>query len=146
MSSPIERFIERDIDSINDHLPVSRPTLKDLLELEIPEYLTRMGQKSAFKQEEIEQLAKEIPIKFHDDVRLPIVILRRMDLGRGLYSVTGSKPELFLVWKVIGQVDLGWGKIAEWEPKDRIYRPQVQILRRKLPSTTCIGFASLQDF
>jgi uncharacterized protein (UPF0216 family) len=138
-------MIEHDIETINDHLPLTRPSLKNLLELETPEYRTRTGEMSVFKQEEIVQLAKEVPIKFHDEVKLPIVILRRLDLGRGLYSVTGSKPELFLVWKIVGQVDLKWEKIAEWKLKDRMYRPQVQILRRKLPSATCIGFATQKE-
>lgn len=145
MSSPIERLIEQDIDAINDHLPRTRPTLKELLELETPEYQTQTGDMSAFKSEEIKQLVNEVPAKFHDEVRLPIVILRRLDLGRGIYSVTGSKPELFLIWKAVGQVDLEWDKIAEWVPKDRMYRPQVQLLRRKLPSATCIGFATQQE-
>ena len=138
-------MIERDIETINDHLPLTRPSLKELLKLDSPEYRTRTGEMSVFKHEEIEQLAKEVPTKFHDEVKLPIVILRRLDLGRGFYSVTGSKPELFLVWKIVGQVDLEWEKIAEWKPKDRMYRPQVQILRRKLPSATCIGFTTQKD-
>jgi uncharacterized protein (UPF0216 family) len=146
LSSPIERFIERDIETINDHLPRTRPTLNELLKLDTPEYQTRIGEMSTFKHKEIEQLANEVPTKFHDEVKLPIVILRRLDLGRGFYSVTGSKPELFLIWKTVGQVNLGWEKLAEWKPIDRMYRPQVQILRRKLPSTTCIGFTTQQEF
>jgi uncharacterized protein (UPF0216 family) len=146
LSSPIEKFIEHDIDTINDHLPMIRPSLKGLLELQIPEYLTRVGKKSTFKHEEIELLANEVPTKFHNEVKLPIVVLRRLDLGRGIYSVTGSKPELFLIWKIIGQVDLEWGELAEWKPRDRMYRPQVQILRRKLPSATCIGFTTQKEF
>ena len=145
MSSPIERIIERDIETINDDLPRTRPSLKALLELDTPEYQTKTGKMSTFKHEEIERLANEVPSKFHDDVKLPIIILRRLDLGRGIYSVTGSKPELFLIWKTVGQVDLEWEKLAEWKPKDRMYRPQVQLLRRKLPSTTCVGFTSQQD-
>ena len=145
MSSPIDRLIDRDIESINDHLPRTRPTLKQLIDLDTPEYQTRVGEISAFKPDEIKKLANDVPTKFHDEVRLPMVILRRLDLGRGIYSVTGSKPELFLIWKTVGQVDLGWEKLAQWEPKDRLYRPQVQILRRKLPSTTCIGFTTQQE-
>jgi uncharacterized protein (UPF0216 family) len=145
LSSPIERLIDHEIESVNDHLPMTRPTLKELIELDIPEYRTRIGEMSTFKSEEIEKLAEEVPTKFHDEVRLPIVILRRLDLGRGIYSVTGSKPELFLIWKNVGQVDLEWDKLAQWEPKNQIYRPQVQILRRKFPSATCIGFATQQE-
>jgi hypothetical protein len=146
VNSPIERFIEKDIETINDHLPRTRPTLRTILEMETPEYQTRAGKMSSFKHEEIELIANDVPTIFHDEVKLPIVILRRLDLGRGIYSITGSKPELFMVWKTVGQVDLEWEKMEEWKPIDRMYRPQVQILRRKLSSTTCIGFASQQEF
>ena len=96
MSSPIDKILEHEIDSINDHMPISRESLKVLLESETPKYQTRGGEDSIIKKEEILELSKEVPQRFHEDIKLPIIILRRMDYGPGIYSVAGGKPELFL--------------------------------------------------
>ncbi|MFX1367729.1 MAG: DUF61 family protein [Promethearchaeota archaeon] len=142
MSSPIDRILEHEIDSINDHMPVSRQSLKTLLESDSPRYQTRGGEESIIKKEEILEISKEVPSKFHGDIKLPIIILRRMDYGAGIYSAAGGKPELFLIHRLLGYVDLGWDQLASWKPVEKLMRPQVQTLRRKLPSSTCIGFVT----
>jgi uncharacterized protein (UPF0216 family) len=142
LSSPIDKILEHEIDSINDHMPISRESLKILLESETPKYHTRGGEDSIIKKEEILEISKEVPPRFHEDIKLPIIILRRMDYGPGIYSVAGGKPELFLVHRFLGYVDLEWEQLASWTPTERLMRPQVQTLRRKLPSSTCIGFVT----
>ena len=139
MSKFIDKMIEHDIDTLNDHLPESRVPLSELIGLDTPQFKTRIGEVSVFRVDEVEQLANEVPRHFHDDIRLPIVILRRMDYGEGIYTIAGSKPELFMVHRIIGYVDLGWQELAVWKPVEKLARPQVQLLRRKLPSTTTIG-------
>ena len=139
MSKFIDKMIEHDIDTLNDHLPDSRVPLCDLIGLENPQFRTRIGETSVFRVEEIEELVQEVPPKFHEDIRLPIVVLRRLDHGSGMYTVAGNKPELFMVHRIIGYVDLEWKNFATWKPVEKLARPQVQILRRKLPSTTTIG-------
>ncbi|UCE09074.1 MAG: DUF61 family protein [Candidatus Thorarchaeota archaeon] len=145
MSSFIERMIERDIDTANEHLPRERIPLDELLKSSDPHYVTRDGQVSVFRQEELARLEKDIPSQYHGDIRLPIIILRRIDLGRGIYTVAGEKPDLFMVRKVVqevvGQVDLEWDAFHSWKPVEQLVRPEVQVLRRELPSTTCLGFA-----
>ncbi|MHA1962034.1 MAG: DUF61 family protein [Candidatus Thorarchaeota archaeon] len=145
MSSFIERMIERDIDTANEHLPREKIPLSELLGLDNPHYVTRDGQESVLRQEELDRLEKEVPSEFHGDIRLPIVVVRRMDLGRGIYTIAGEKPDLFMVQKivqeVVGQVDLEWEILHSWKPVEQLVRPEVQVLRRELPSTTCLGFA-----
>jgi uncharacterized protein (UPF0216 family) len=137
----IEKMIERDIDTLNDHLPEARHPLSELVESESPKFKTRDGQFSEFRKEELQKLAKDVPSRFHDDILLPIVLLRRLDYGHGIYTVAGSKVELFLIHRILGYVDLAWNELASWQPVERLARPQVQLLRRKLPSTTTIGIA-----
>ena len=139
MSGFIDKMIEHDIDTLNDHLPESRVPLSDLIGLESPQFKTRIGEVSVFRVEEIEEITLEVPKRFHRDIRLPIVLLRRLDYGPGIYTIAGSKAELFMVHRIIGYVDLGWEDFAKWVPVEKLARPQVQILRRKLPSTTSIG-------
>ena len=141
MGSFIDKILEHDIDSINDDLPRRRVSLKELIAAELPQYVTRNGETSAFHKEEIAKLGEIVPRKFHGDIWLPIVILRRIDHGPGMHTVTGSKVELFLIQHlIVGDVDLEWDKLPGWEMNDRLARPHVQILRRELPSTTCLGF------
>lgn len=141
MSKFIDKMIEHDIDTLNDHLPEARIPLSDLVGLDSPKFRTRIGEDSVFREEEIGELAVEVPQRLHGDVRLPIVILRRLDYGTGIYTIAGNKTELFMVHRVIGYVDLGWDEFTRWTPVERLARPQVQALRRKLPSTTTIGIA-----
>jgi uncharacterized protein (UPF0216 family) len=137
----IEKMIERDIDTLNDHLPESRLPLSELVEEESPKYRTRDGQYSVFRKEEITELAAEVPARFHQDILLPIVLLRRLDYGRGIYTISGGKTESFTIHRVLGYVDLEWNDYGKWKPIEKLARPQVQLLRRKLPSTTTIGIA-----
>ncbi|MHA2119245.1 MAG: DUF61 family protein, partial [Candidatus Thorarchaeota archaeon] len=106
-----------------------------------PQFRTRDGQISVYRKEELDELAAEVPTRFHNDVHLPIVLLRRLDYGTGIYTVAGNKIELFTIHRVIGYVDLEWGNFVSWNPVETLARPQVQLLRRKLPSTTSIGIA-----
>jgi uncharacterized protein (UPF0216 family) len=137
----IEKMIEHDIDTLNDHLPESRHPLSELIESDSPKFKTRDGQFSEFRKEELTELAKEVPQRFHDEILLPIVLLRRLDYGQGIYTVAGSKVELFTIHRILGYVDLDWKDYGRWKPVERLARPQVQLLRRKLPSTTSIGIA-----
>ncbi|MFW9933675.1 MAG: DUF61 family protein [Candidatus Thorarchaeota archaeon] len=142
MSRFIEKMLENDIDTANDHLPTQKVCLATLLKEEKPSYLTRGGENSRFLVEEIAHLAEEIPLEHHSSFMLPIVILRRMDLGIGIYTIAGSKTELFLVHKMLGQNPIDWTQLRSWRPIDKLARPQVQIIRKKLPSTTCLGFTT----
>ncbi len=139
MSSKIDKMLEHDIDTLNDHLPHARINLADLLKHDDPHFITRSGEKSVFKVEELEWLRKDIPTQFHASIRLPIVLLRRLDYGPGIHSVAGNKTELFMIHKVLGYDDLAWDNFTTWKPIEKLARPQVQIIRKKMPSTTSLG-------
>ncbi|MGD9394832.1 MAG: DUF61 family protein [Candidatus Thorarchaeota archaeon] len=145
MSKFIDKMIEHDIDTLNDHLPESRIPLSDLIGMDSPQFKTRVGEVSVFRVEEIEELAQKVPKKYHKEIGLPIVILRRLDYGSGIYTVAGNKAELFTVHRIIGYVDLEWDVFAQWKPIEKLARPQVQTLRRRLPSTTTIGIAMSKE-
>lgn len=139
MSPSIDRLIEHEIDTLNDHLPETRVTLQELTESGKSFFITRSGEKSIFRKEEIEWLREQVPNQYHDSIRLPIVILRRLDHGLGIYTVAGNKTELFMIHRVLGYVNLEWKNFASWKPIEQLARPQVQFLRKKMPSTSCIG-------
>lgn len=139
MNSKLDKLLEHEIDTLNDHLPRARIRLIDLLKEENPHYVTRSGERSVFKGEELEWLSKEVPKNLHEFIRLPIVLLRRLDQGQGIHSISGNKTELFMIHKILGYDDLAWENFAKWKPIDHLARPQVQIIRQKLPSTTSLG-------
>lgn len=139
MNSKIDKMLEHEIDTLNDHLPRARIRLADLLKEENPHYVTRSGEKSVFKAEDLEWLSKEVPTKFHKLVRLPLVLLRRLDYGPGIHTVSGNKTELFLIHKILGYDDLVWDNFSAWKPVEELARPQVQIIRWKMPTTTSLG-------
>jgi uncharacterized protein (UPF0216 family) len=139
LNSKIDKLIEHEIDTLNDHLPRSRIYLVDLLKGEDPYFVTRSGEKSVFKIEELEWFRNEVPVKFQKSIRLPIVLLRRLDRGLGIHTVAGNKTELFVIHKILGYDDLEWDNFTTWKPVEQLARPQVQIIRQKLPSTTSLG-------
>ncbi len=141
MGSFIERAIEREIDSINDHLPQNTLPLSEFRENPHLSYVTKGGEQSSFRKEEIQFLLQEVPSHLQNELRLPIVILRRMDLGPGIYTITGGRVAAFLLHRALGDVDLRWEDLASWRSETTLARPQVQVIRRRLPTTTCIGFA-----
>lgn len=139
MSRHLDRLIEHDIDTLNNHLPEKRVPFLEILTQEAPKFKTRGGESSAFRKEEIDWLAEFIPKEYHDDVSLPLVVLRRMDQGKGIHTLAGNKVELFLIHKVLGYVDLEWKDLPSWKPVETLARPQVQVLRARMPSTTSLG-------
>lgn len=139
MSPSIDRLIEHEIDTLNDHLPETRIALSELSEMDRPYFITQSGEKSVFQVEELKWLREQVPEQFHESIRLPIVILRRLDHGHGIYTVAGNKTELFMIHHILGYVDLQWRDFASWKPKEQLARPQVQVLRQRMPSTSCIG-------
>ena len=147
MNSKIDKLLEHEIDKLNDHLPRARNRLSDLLKEEDPHFMTRSNEKSVFKAEELEWLRIEVPKQFHSSIRLPIVLLRRLDYGPGIHSVSGNKSELFMIHKILGYDDLEWEKLATWKPVEQLSRPQVQIIRQKMPSTSSLGivFTTVRD-
>ncbi len=147
MSSFIERMIERDIESINDHLPSVRVPLSEFSTSEHGIYETRNGEGSVIRASEIQLIKEHTPPEFHDRIRLPIVLLRRIDLGPGIYTISGTKIESFLLHHLIddhlGDHRLDWSMLPTWTLIERLARPQVQLIRRILPSATCIGFTTI---
>ncbi|MEM4576877.1 MAG: DUF61 family protein [Candidatus Nezhaarchaeales archaeon] len=134
----ISRILAREIERINDHLPKESKTLKELLNMEEPKVLTRSGEELIMEKRELEFLANIVPAQYHDKLRLPIVILRMIDMGEGVYMICGGDLEADVVAKV-----LGYDKAVYCEKgKNLLYKPYVAILRSKLRTTTVVGFVS----
>ena len=46
---------------------------------------------------ELEELAKTAPEEYRGRLKLPIIILRRMEVGKSIYTIAGDRIEEFIV-------------------------------------------------
>jgi uncharacterized protein (UPF0216 family) len=132
--------LEREIAQINDHMPKTKKPLSELLKEKSPGFITREGQKSAVRLEELKELAKLVPPEYHTKILLPFTVLRRTSLGLGAHTIGGSKLEQFTVLLILGRIE---GPFESWRSTELpriIYSPEVGLLKQKLPSTLTIGF------
>ena len=128
---------------LNSHLPKSRRTLKDLLEDPAPSVASVSGHSIKMKREELEDLSRGLAPDELQKVKLPIILLRRRDLGTGAFTVLGDPFEEYVIMKItesfIGAYDqfrTQRGSVVA------IYKPQVSLLLRRFHSLVTIGFGS----
>jgi uncharacterized protein (UPF0216 family) len=141
---PLERAIDallgRELRNLNTHLPKQRRTLSELLRSESPTVEAADGSTIVLRHLELEELAKIVPPEYHDRLRLPIVILRRMELGRSVYTVSGEQVEEFTVKKMLNLTQDSYHEMYKHEETAFLYRPQVTELVSRFHSLIVIGF------
>jgi uncharacterized protein (UPF0216 family) len=80
-----DRFVNvvfrEELKQLNSHLPKNRRTLEDLLADSSPTVTSISGHVIRMKKEELEDLSKSLPAEAPKRIRLPLVLLRRRDLG-----------------------------------------------------------------
>ncbi|RLG91754.1 MAG: hypothetical protein DRO36_03550 [Candidatus Hecatellales archaeon] len=126
------------VKRINAHLPKNRKSLLQLLNEDSPYVEATDGSKIYFKKRDIEEVSKILPKRFHGSLMLPILIVRRIKLGKGVFTVMGGRIEKHLVKKVLG---LTSNPFEDFEGGEvYLYKVQVQELLSKLGSLIVIGF------
>lgn len=129
-----------EIERINDHLPKKTKTLSNLLEEEEPYVISRDGSNFLIDKDELNFLASFVPKEYHKLVRLPIVLIRRLDLGKGVFTIGGGKLESFLIHKLLKNTNASFFEYKNVELPPYIYWPHVVELRRKFKTIITIGF------
>ncbi|MBN1328399.1 MAG: DUF61 family protein [Candidatus Heimdallarchaeota archaeon] len=129
-----------DIEKMNDHLPAENKSLKELLLEEKPQIRTKKNQTHLIRKKELEIIKQIIPHSEWSEIKLPITILRRTSLEKGLYSVSGGLLELYLVHMICGKtgVDFEHFKLQNHEPY--IWKPEAFTAVRKLSTCIIIGY------
>lgn len=146
-SKHLEALIGYEIGRLNNHLPKSRTTLGEVLRGG-PRYVqARDGSQILFVKEDVERLSAEIPSKFHDRVKLPFLILRRMDLGKSTYSVAGDEFEERVVAKLLGleAAELDKPPLEVKSPL-YLYKPHISELIRRFHSVVILAFGLRKEF
>lgn len=136
----VRKLLLHEIERLNEHLPREYKTLSELLSMKSPSVKTREGGEILMDVEELKLVAKIVPKDLHQKLKLPIVLLRRIDLGKGVFSVSGGKVEAYLISKLLNKE--GTVNYEKIETPLYIYRPQVQLLRRMLRTLITIGFVT----
>ncbi|HID60632.1 MAG TPA: DUF61 family protein [Hadesarchaea archaeon] len=122
----MDRLIKLELSRLNVHLPEKRMTLREALSSSKPEVMTRNGGKHALNREELEFLAGLLPEKNWNELQLPILIAFEPKFGKSAARISG-KAGAYVVSKILDK---------EEAEELLIYRPEVAILRKKLPTTT----------
>jgi len=135
-----DTVLKEEIRKLNTHLPRERKTLEKLLIEDDPHVEAIDGSRIPFKKEELVELARIVPKEFHKKIRLPFLILRRMDLGKSIYVVSGSKLDEFTVKKMLELTTLPFEQFEKDEEVPYLYKPYVSQLVREFHSLIVIGF------
>ncbi len=130
----LSKLLAEQVRSLNRHLAIERLSLKELLEQRRPAVMLRDGVRHHFRRSELEMLSRLLPERMHPRLYLPIYIELSSDrFGTGTARISG-RAECEVVARLLGR------KVAGDELF--IYRPEIQLIRRELPTTTQYMFTT----
>lgn len=122
------RLFARQLELLNRHLAVSKRDLESLRREERPRLALRDGSTHLIKREELERLRELVPEELRSQLLLPIYIeLAAERYGEGTARIAG-KAECLVVARILGREAQG--------DELFIYKPEVRVLRKALPTTT----------
>ena len=140
MDRALDAVLTREIRKLNNHLPKHRRTMSELTKSTDPTVEAVDGTSILLRAVEMEELARIVPREYQDRLKLPIVILRRTELGKSTYTVSGEPIEQFTVKRILGATDADFHQMYKDREPFFLYRPQVVELLRKYHSLFVIGF------
>lgn len=120
-----DRLLKKQIYTLNRHLPRKRKNLKELLEEDRPHVIGADGTRHRFKSAELQKISKIIPPKDHHLLKLPIYLEIESQTSGARIS---GRMELEVVCQIL-DMECRRNEIY-------IYRPDLKIVRRELPTTT----------
>ena len=135
-----DALLGRELRNLNNHLPKQRRSIKELLGEADSTVPTVDGHTIILRKEEVEELARLVPAEYHNLLKLPIIVLRRMELGRSVYTVSGDKVEEFTVKKILRKTTAEYYAMYLDDEPLFLYRPDVSELLRRFHSLVVIGF------
>ncbi len=136
----MDAVLGHELRKLNTHLPKQRRSLTELLKLKDPTVEATDGSAIVLKRSELEELARIVPTEYQDRLKLPIIIMRRIDLGRSIYTVSGEGVEEFTVKKISGLTSDEYYQMYRSQEPAYLYRSQVTELLRKFHTIFVIAF------
>jgi len=136
----MDAVLGHELRKLNTHLPKQRRSLSELLKMKEPAVKATDGSDIILNKSDLDDLGKIVPAEYQDRVKLPIIVLRRMELGRSIYTVSGERVEEFTVRKILGLTNEEYYQMYKDQEATFLYRPQVTELNRRFHSLIVIGF------
>jgi len=140
-----DALIGYEIQKLNNHLPRQRRTLSELLATNNDPTIEASEGTILLRRSELQELAKIVPTEYHDRLRIPFVILRRMEMGRSIYTVAGDRIETFTIQKILERTDDSFHEMYKHREQTFLYRPEVTELVGKFHTLVVIGFGVPQE-
>lgn len=138
-----DALLRDDLRRLNSHLPKQRRSLENLLNDPSPRVPSVSGHVIKMRRSELEELSSALPEAARTRIRLPIVLLRRKDLGIGAFTILGDAYEEFCLALLAGSFS---GTFEEFKTQTKgpvtIYKPQVSLLLRRFHSLFILGFGT----
>jgi uncharacterized protein (UPF0216 family) len=139
----IDALVRDDLKKLNSHLPKNRRTLKELLSDPAPRVPAASGDLIKMRKLELEELSRSLPTEANTRVRLPIVLLRRRDLGPGAFTITGDRYEEYAMSLLAGSFQGSFEQFREQKSDPIVlFKPQISLLMRRFHSLLILGFGS----
>jgi uncharacterized protein (UPF0216 family) len=138
-----DAVLSEELKRLNSHLPKNRRTLEELSMDSSPTVTSISGHTIRMKREELDELRRSLPAEASKRVRLPIVLLRRRDLGTGAFTILGEPYEEYALLTLAGTFI---GTFEDFKRSIRgtvtIYKPQISDLLHRFHSLIAMGFGS----
>ncbi len=142
-----DTMLRDEMRRLNAHLPKKRQTVRELLAEENPSIPCVDGSRIVMKKTELQNLANSLPENMLDRVKLPLVVLRRMELGPGAFTLLGESAEEFAL-SIFATGNKG--TLEDFRRSQKaptiFYKPQISELLRRFHSLVVIGFGVSDDF
>ncbi len=138
----LDALLREETRRLNLHLPRERKTLEHLLQEETPTVKATDSSEIVLDKKSLEKLAILTPSSMHSTIRLPIVIMRRLDLGKSVFTVLGDNVDRFVVNKMLGWTDTDPSRGLHGQGMIYLYRPHIAELVREFHSLLVVGFGT----
>jgi uncharacterized protein (UPF0216 family) len=128
-----ERAMQRLFINMNQHVPVKRRSLQQLLDDPDPSYVGKDGRTYRLDRKELVVLSDLLEPEERGRLKLPILIMTDTSYGDGYWKVIGT-----LEVKVLSRLI---GREPEKEDEMRVFYPYLREIRDKLPTATNTVFS-----
>jgi len=125
--------MQRLFTNMNQHVPVKRRTLQQLLQDSDPSYIGKDGRTYRIERKELEFLSELVDDEDSGRLKLPILIMTDTSYGDGYWKVIGTL-EVKVLSKLIDRA-------PEKEDEMRVFYPYLKEIRDKLPTATNTVFS-----
>ncbi|MBW2675135.1 MAG: DUF61 family protein [Deltaproteobacteria bacterium] len=130
-----ESCLKSDMKTLNAHLPRRRKALSELLKEEHPHVECGDGSTHVFRKKELEHLAQMLDNEDKETLLLPIII--EVGAGEGRLTIRSKTGIEAVIFSRILEMP-----IACRSEMITIFKPQLQVLRRVLKTTTQYVFTT----